>query len=497
MPSLAHFEAIAASLSPPETRAFIGGQFVDAVEGATFESMNPATGKSLAHIAACGEQDVDKAVTAARTSFRAGLWSALHPGERKVILQKFADLIEEQAEQLAVLESLDSGKPIADCTGIDVPELCHCIRWYAEATDKLYDQLSPSGHKAVGMIKREAIGVVGTVLPWNFPLMMLGWKIAPALAAGNSMVIKPAEETSLSTLYVAKLAQDAGIPDGVFNVVTGLGQHAGQAMGLHNDIDVISFTGSTEVGRLFLKYAADSNLKRIVLECGGKNPSVVLEDAGDLDAVAEQVTGAVFWNMGENCTSNSRLIVHEKHKDSLLNKILNKTGEWKTGNPLDPHHQLGAMISKTHFDKVAGYIETGKAEGAKIVLGGQVDDKAGLFIQPTVFDKVTPNMTIAKEEIFGPVLSIITAPSDEEAISVANESCYGLQASLFSRDISKAHIAAQKLHAGTVTVNCYGEGDITTPFGGYKLSGFGGKDNGMQAFDQYTETKTIWIDLST
>ena len=338
--------------------------------------------------------------------------------------------------------------------------------------------------------------MVACVLPWNFPLMMLAWKIGPALAAGNSVIVKPAEQTSMSALRVADLAIEAGVPPGVLSVVPGLGETAGQAIGMHPDINAVSFTGSTEIGRRFLEYSARSNLKRIVLECGGKNPCVVLEDAENLDHVAEHVAQAVFWNMGQNCTSNSRLIVHEKIKDDLLERVLAKTNDWRTGYPLDPANKLGAMVTLEHFDKVMGFIETGKKEGASVARGGAaIENGGGYYIEPTIFDGVKPDMTIARDEIFGPVLSVISVANDRSAVEAANDTCYGLQASVFTSHLKTAHRVSRAIQAGTVTVNCYGEGDITTPFGGYKMSGFGGRDNSLMAHDQYTETKTIWIDL--
>ncbi len=490
------YKAIAAELTLP-VNAHINGKFCAAKSGDTFQTINPATGETLAKIASCGQDDVDYAVKKARQAFVSGVWARLHPSERKETMIQWVKLIKRNRHELAVLESLDSGKPIRDCAAIDLPETTACLAWYAEAADKLYDQVSPSGDSAMGIIVREPSGVVACVLPWNFPLLMLAWKVGPALAAGNSVIVKPAEQTSMSALRACELASEAGIPQGVFSVVPGLGENAGQALGLHNDVDVVSFTGSTEIGRRFLEYSAKTNLKRIVLECGGKNPAVVLKDAEDHDSVAEHVVNAVFWNMGENCTSNSRLIVHKDMKDDLLRRILDKVRDWRIGDPLDPSNALGAMVSREHFDKVMAYIKEGEAAGAKLVLGGEpLDINGGFFIPPTIFDEVTPDMSIAKEEIFGPVLGVLAVGSDEEAVTLANDTCYGLQASLFAGNIKKALRTARDLQAGTVSINCYSEGDITTPFGGYKLSGFGGRDNSMQAFDQYTNTKTIWIDLS-
>ena len=489
------YQAIADGLTHP-TNAFIDGRFTAAASGDTFETLNPATGQVITRIASCDAADVDRAVIKAREAFERGFWSRLHPSERKHALIRLVKLIKRNRYELAVLESVESGKPIQDCATVDIPETLHCLEWHAEAADKMYDKVTPSGDDALGMIVREPLGVVACVLPWNFPAMTMAWKIGPALASGNSVIVKPAEQTSMSALRIADLALEAGIPPGVLSIVTGLGETAGRAIGLHPDIDAVSFTGSTEVGRRFLEYAAQSNLKRTVLECGGKNPCIVLDDAEDLDYVAEQVAFAIFWNMGENCSSNSRLIVHGAVKDALLSKILDKSRDWRTGYPLDPANRLGAIVSKEHFDKIMGYIKAGKKGGAELILGGEaIPDGGGLYIAPTIFDGVTPDMAIAREEIFGPVLSVLTCANEEEALSLANDTVYGLQASVFTANLKRAHRMARALRAGTVTVNCYGEGDITTPFGGYKQSGFGGRDNSLLAHDQYTETKTIWIDL--
>ncbi len=496
MLTTAEYENIAAKLSLP-TNAFINGAFTTAQSGATLETLNPATGKVITKIASCDQADVDTATDFARKAFESGVWSKKHPADRKKILIKLADLIEKNQLELAVLESIESGKPISDCVTIDLPETANCIRWHAEAIDKIYDQVSPSGSEALGLIVREPLGVVSCVLPWNFPLMMLAFKLGPALAAGNSMLVKPAEQTSMTTLRVAELAKLAGVPDGVINVIPGFGETAGEAIGRHPDIDAVSFTGSTEVGRMFLEYSAQSNLKRVVLECGGKAPSIVLSDVTDLDSIAEHVVGSAFWSMGQNCTANCRLIVHRDVKEALMSKIQEQVGSWSTGNPLDPENALGAMISPEHFERVMGFIQSGKADGASVLCGGnQIEEGGGIYIAPTIFDDVEVKMNIASEEIFGPVLSVLTANSDEEAIAMANDTPYGLHASLYTSNVKSAHQFAREIQAGTVSVNCYSEGDITTPFGGYKLSGFGGRDNSLQAHDQYTETKTIWLDLS-
>jgi len=491
----AEYEAIAGGLILPSS-AFINGKFARGKAGKTFQTINPANGQVLNEIAICAEADVDLAVAKARQAFDSGAWSKMHPTDRKHVMIKLVKLIKRHERELAVLESLESGKPIRDCVEIDIPETMHCLSWHAEAIDKLYDQVSPSGNDALGLIVREPMGVVACVLPWNFPLMMAAWKIGPALASGNSVIVKPAEQTNMSMLKLAELSLEAGVPPGVLSVLTGPGEITGKAIGLHPDINAVSFTGSTEIGREFLKYSANSNLKRIVLECGGKNPCIVLADAENLDAVASQVANAVFWNMGQNCTSNSRLIVESSIKDELLARVIDKTSDWRTGYPLDPANRLGAMVSKEHFGNVLNYIAKGKKDGANTVLGGEAINGDGYYIPPTIFDGVTPKMTIAKEEIFGPVLSVIEVANAAEAVAVANDTPYGLQVSLFTTHVKRAHRMARQLQAGTVSVNCYSEGDITTPFGGYKQSGFGGRDNSLQAHDQYCETKTIWFDLS-
>ncbi|WP_369958883.1 aldehyde dehydrogenase [Pseudomonas benzenivorans] len=478
--------------------AFIDGRFVPARSGATFATLNPATGQVITEVAACDAEDVDAAVQAARAAFDAGVWSKLAPAERKAIMLAFADLIDAHRLELAVLESLEAGKPVGECYGIDIPDTANTIRWHAEAGDKLYDAISPSSPGNVGMIRREPIGVVGAVLPWNFPCMMAGWKLGPALITGNSVVLKPAELTSLATLRLAELAHQAGIPAGVLNVVPGLGHSAGKAIGLHPDIDLAAFTGSTEVGRLFLEYSAKSNLKRVVLECGGKNPQVVMGDAGDLAAVAGNVLAAAFWNMGENCSAGSRLIVHRSLKDALLEEMLGQLQDWATGDPLDPAVRLGALIEEAHMEKVLGHIEQAKAEGCKLVTGGVRlhAESGGYFVAPTIFEAPSNAASVAQEEIFGPVLAVIAFDTEEEAIAIANDTCYGLAASLWTANINTAHRVAAAIRAGTVSVNCFSEGDICTPFGGYKQSGFGGRDKSIYAHDQYCELKTTWIQLS-
>ena len=492
MQTLSDVVNVARELRFPD-KAFINGRMVAAASGKTLTTTNPATGDELAEIAACDITDVNSAVTAARAAFDGGSWSQAHPGERKAVLLKLAALLENEVAQLAVMESLDSGKPVSECLAVDVPETIHVIKWHAEAIDKLYDHTAPVGSSAMAMVVREPIGVVGCVLPWNFPLLMLAWKIAPALAAGCSVIVKPAEQTSLTALRVAELAHEAGVPAGVLNIVTGTGKEVGEPIGLHADIDMVSFTGSTATGRRFLHYSAESNLKKIVLECGGKNPAVVFEDADDLASVAANVLNGAFWNMGENCSATSRLLVQEGVKEKLLALMAEQIGDWRMGNPLDPENRLGTMITAEHFCKVSDYLKTARKEGLRIVQGGFTD--RGIYVQPTIVDGVTPKSALFREEIFGPVLCITTFKTEAEAIALANDTDYGLAASVYTGKLSRAIRMSRAIRAGTVTVNCFGEGDATTPFGGYKQSGFGGRDKSIFALDQYTELKTIWIDV--
>jgi len=479
------YAAIAAGLDLPAA-PFVDGKFREG-QGPAMESVNPATGAVLATISTADAGDVDFAVQKAREAFERGEWARAHPSARKDVLIRFAKLITRRRRELAVMECLDSGKPIRDCETGDIPEVIHTIKWHAELIDKIYDQTGPAGDDALSMIVREPLGVVAAVLPWNFPLLMMAWKIGPALAAGNSVIVKPAEQTPLTALRLAEVAHMAGLPRGVLQVLPGDGPGVGEPLGRHMGVDMVSFTGSTETGRRFLRYAADSNLKKVTLECGGKNPALVLEDAENLDHVAEHVVQAAFWNMGENCSATSRLIVHKAVKAPLMERIAARLRDWKTGDPLDPAMHLGALIDAAHCRKVASYLE------GKPVAGGGTPE--GNFVKPTVYE-VEKDDPRAREEIFGPVLSVIEVASTEEAVALANDTEYGLTASVFTGNIRRAIRAARDIRAGTVTINCYGEGDISTPFGGMKQSGFGGRDNSIHAHDQFTEVKTIWIDLT-
>jgi gamma-glutamyl-gamma-aminobutyraldehyde dehydrogenase/4-guanidinobutyraldehyde dehydrogenase/NAD-dependent aldehyde dehydrogenase len=479
-------------------QAFINGKYVPAASGKTFDCINPATGKAITQIAEGDKEDVDRAVKAARAAFDKGSWSRMAPSARKKVLTKFAGLIEKHTTELALLETLDMGKPIRDSSRIDIPLAAQAIGWYAEAIDKLYDEIAPTGPEAVSLIRREPVGVVAAVVPWNFPLLMASWKIGPALATGNSMIVKPAEQSPLTAIRIAELAAEAGIPEGVFNVVPGFGETAGQALGRHMDVDCVTFTGSTEVGKFFLRYAGESNMKQVSLECGGKSPNIIMADAPDLDAAATAAAWGIFFNQGEVCNAGSRLIVEESVKDRVLEKVMAVGKKLTPGDPLDPRTGLGAMVDKTQMERVLGYIEAGKKEGAKLAMGGNrvKAETGGYYIEPTVFDKVDNKMKIAQEEIFGPVLSTITFKSPEEAVKIGNDTIYGLAAAVWTKDITKAFKVSQALRAGVVWINCFDNGHISSPFGGFKQSGFG-RDKSLHAMEKYSQLKATWIHIGS
>jgi len=477
-------------------QAFIDGRYVDAASGARYDCLSPIDGRVLVQVADADTTDVDRAVAAARRSFDAGDWSRAAPSHRKQVLLRLADLVEQHADALALLETLDMGKPVRDAREGDLAGVVRCLRWTAEAVDKVYGEVAPTALDTLGLITREPVGVVAVIVPWNFPLLMASWKIAPALAAGNSVVLKPSERSPLSAIRLAALVAEAGVPDGVFNVLPGHGERTGEPLALHMDVDALAFTGSTAVGRRLLQCAGRSNLKRTWLECGGKSPNLVFADAPDLDKAAQAAATAIFYNQGEVCTAGSRLLVERSIKDKFLPMVVEALKGWKPGNPLDPQTTVGALVDTQQMNTVLSYIEAGHKDGAKLLAGGKrtLEETGGTYVEPTIFDGVTNAMRIAQEEIFGPVLSVIAFDTAEEAIAIANDTPYGLAAGIWTSDISKAHKTARAVRAGSVWVNQYDGGDMTAPFGGFKQSG-NGRDKSLHALEKYTELKATWIKL--
>ena len=477
-------------------RGLIDGQRVNAASGETYACISPLDGRERAAVARCSGEDVDRAVASARRAFNDGRWAKQSPGARKKTLLAFAAALLANKEELALLETLDMGKPIRYSLSVDVPAAARCIAWYAEAVDKIYDEIAPTDDKSLALIRREPMGVVGCIVPWNYPMIMAAWKLGPALAAGNSVVLKPSEKSPLTAMRLAEIALDAGLPPGVFNVVPGYGHEAGEALALHQDVDALGFTGSTRVGRLMLEYAGRSNLKRVYNELGGKSANIVFADFDDLDRAAKTAAGCIWFNQGESCNAPSRLLVQEDIADEFVRKVAAQAPQFLPGDPLDPQTVMGALVDEGQLRTVLGYIDAGHAEGARCVAGGTQarTETGGYFVAPTVFDGVRNDMKIAREEIFGPVLSVLRFKTEEEAIALANASPYGLQAGLWTSQLSRAHRVAQSLRVGTVHVNQYDDDDITVPFGGYKQSG-NGRDKSLHAFDKYTELKTTWIRL--
>lgn len=494
MRTLAEWTALAQDIEF-RSQAWIDGGFRPAISGETFAAINPATEETLANVASCDSADIDLAVAAARRAFRAGDWSRRAPAERKRVLLKLADLLEQHFDEFALLDTLDMGKTISEMVGIDVPDSIDCLRWTAESIDKVYGEIAPTKASTLGLITRHPIGVVGAITPWNYPLMMAMWKLAPALAAGNSVVLKPSEKASLSCLRFAELASQAGLPDGVLNVVPGFGHTAGKALALHMDVDSLAFTGSTRVAGMLMQYAGQSNLKRVWIEAGGKSPLIVFDDCADIDAAAAGAAGAIFTNQGEVCIAGSRLYVQNSIREPFMEALKRYAAEYQPGNPLDPAVKMGPMVDKAQLERVNQYIQGAQDEGGCIAFGGLAEtDGTGHFPRPTIITDTHAAMSCVKEEIFGPVLSVACFDNEDEVVALANDCVYGLGASVWTDNLSRAHRVAAAIESGMVWVNGWGEGDTTMPFGGVKGSG-NGRDKSLHALEKYSELKSVWISL--
>ena len=474
-------------------RALIDGRRMDAVDGRSFAKLSPGDGRPLPPVARGAAADVDAAVRSARAAFDDGRWRLQPPAQRKAVLVAWSRRVLAAADELALTESLDMGKPVSRAAAADVPLTARTLAWYGEAVDKLYDEVAPTGPDALALVTREPLGVVAAIVPWNYPLLMTAWKLGPALAAGNSVVLKPSERSPFSAMRLAELALEAGLPPGVLNVVPGYGHEAGEALALHPLVDGIGFTGSTRIGRRMFAYAAQSNLKRVFTELGGKSAVLVFDDA-DVERAAEAVAGTLFYNQGESCNAPTRALVHASVADRFVEALVAQTRHYQPAHPLDPAAGMGALVDQAHADGVRRVIEQAHAAGARCVAGGQqvLQDLGPCYVAPTVFDQVDNRMALAREEIFGPVASVLRFGSEAEAIAIANDSPYGLQAGVWTRELSRAHRVARALQAGTVHVNQYNDDDITVPFGGVKQSG-NGRDKSLHAFDKYTELKTTWL----
>jgi gamma-glutamyl-gamma-aminobutyraldehyde dehydrogenase len=480
------------------TQHFIDGAYVASADGRTFPTINPATGQAIADVARGGEAEINRAVAVARKAFRSGAWSRMDPRARMAVLEKFSALVEANAEEFALLDSLDMGKPVMDMMNIDIPGSVTSLKFFAETIDKIEGAVTSTAASALHYILRQPLGVVGLIVPWNYPLMMAAWKLGPALATGNSVVLKPAEQSPLSANLLAELFIEAGGPAGVLNVVHGLGEEAGKALALHNDVDKIAFTGSTEVGKLLMIYAGQSNMKRVSTECGGKTPQIILEDYDDLDTAVTYAVNGIYGNQGEVCNAGSRILVHKSIHDDFVERFTSRTEQnFVLGDPLDPSTTVGPLVTSSHQKRVLNYIDIGRKEGASLKFGGGTFAGApsGAYVEPTLFTGVDNSMQIAREEIFGPVATIIPVDGVDQAIEIANDSIYGLAASIWTRDIAKAHNFARDIEAGVVWVNCFDHGDMTSIWGGFKQTG-NGRDKCLEALTQYTQTKSVWVNLA-
>lgn len=477
-------------------QAYIDGRFQPAYSGETFPSVNPTTEQLLANVASCDKVDVDLAVAAAKKSFRSGSWSQQSPSERKKVLLRLACLLEQHKDEFALIDSLDMGTTISEMLSVDLPGAIDSFRWTAESIDKVYGEIAPTEANTLGLITHQPAGVVAAITPWNYPLMMASWKLAPALAAGNSVVLKPSEKSPFSALRLAELATEAGIPDGVLNVLPGYGHTAGKALALHHDVNVLAFTGSSRVGGMLMEYAGQSNLKRVWLETGGKSPMVVFEDCADIKKAAGTAAAAIFSNQGEVCIACSRLYIQSSIKEEFVQALLEAAKSYTVGDPLDPDTRMGPLVDKTQLNTVAGYIQAAIDDGATVLTGGlpQYVENQGFYIKPTIIDGARNGMRFVQEEIFGPVLAICEFSNEEEVIRLANDNIYGLGASVWTDNLSRAHRVSRQLESGMVWVNGWGGGDSTMPFGGVKASG-NGRDKSLHSIEKYTDLKTVWISL--